>query len=87
MVLMREPVPSDSRLIKDSASLSCLWFVQGSLFPLLFIQQACLASVLVKGLYSLFPVLLVSSAFLIYNILTFDQKKEKKKELSERNSI
>jgi hypothetical protein len=78
MVLMREPVPSDSRLIKDSASLSCLWFVQGSLFPLLFIQQACLASDLVKGLCSLFPVLLVSSAFLIYNILTFDQKKKRK---------
>jgi len=71
-----------------SVNLSCfdlvkglLWFVQGSLFPLLFIQQACLAFVLVKGLCSLFPVLLVSSAFLIYNILTFDKKK-KKKELS-----
>jgi hypothetical protein len=47
-----------------------------------FIQLACLAFVLVKGLCSLFPVLLVSSAFLIYNILTFDKKK--KKELSVR---
>jgi hypothetical protein len=42
-----------------------------------FIQLACLAFVLVKGLCSLFPVLLVSSAFLIYNILTFDQKKKR----------
>jgi hypothetical protein len=50
-----------------------------------YVHQAYLAFVLVKGLCSLFLVLLVSSAFLIYNILTFDQKKEKalsKKELS-----
>jgi hypothetical protein len=40
------------------------------------VQQACLASDLVKGLYSL--VLLVSSFFLIYTILTFDKKKKKK---------
>jgi hypothetical protein len=51
------------------------------------VQQAYLVFVLVKGLCSLFLVLLVSSAFLIYNILTFDQKKRKssqliKKELS-----
>jgi hypothetical protein len=50
------------------------------------VQQAYLVFVLVKGLCSLFLVLLVSSAFLIYNILTFDQKKKEralsKKELS-----
>jgi hypothetical protein len=40
------------------------------------VQQACLASDLVKGLYSL--VLLVSSFFLIYTILTFDKKKKRK---------
>jgi hypothetical protein len=48
------------------------------LFPLPSVQQACLASDLVKGLYSLFLVLLVSSFFLIYTILTFDKKKKKK---------
>jgi hypothetical protein len=48
----REPVPFDF----CSASLSCLCFVQGTLFP--------------------FLVLLVSSVFLIYNILTFDKKKK-----------
>jgi hypothetical protein len=32
---------------------------------------------LFKGLCSFFLVLLVSSVFLIYNILTFDQKKKK----------
>jgi hypothetical protein len=47
------------------------------LFPLLSVQQACLAFDLVKGLCPLSSVLLVSSAFLIYNILTFDQKKER----------
>jgi hypothetical protein len=50
------------------------------LFPLPSVQQACLAFDLVKGLCPLSSVLLVSSAFLIYNILTFDQKKKKKKE-------
>jgi hypothetical protein len=40
------------------------------------VQQACLASDLVKGLYSL--VLLVSSFFLIYTILTFDKKKKER---------
>jgi hypothetical protein len=43
------------------------------------VQQACLASDLVKGLYSLFLVLLVSSFFLIYTILTFDKKEKKRK--------
>jgi hypothetical protein len=43
------------------------------------VQQACLASDLVKGLYSLFLVLLVSSFFLIYTILTFDKKKKKER--------
>ena len=42
-------------LVFYSASLTCLWIVQGSLFPLLFVQQPCLAYVLVKGLCSLFP--------------------------------
>ena len=70
----REPVPFYCSI---SAILSCLWFVQGSLFPLLFVQQACLAYDLFKGLCSLFLVLLVSSVFLIYNILTFDQKKKR----------
>jgi hypothetical protein len=37
-----------------SASLSCLWFVQGSLFPLFSIQQACLDYGLFKGLCSLY---------------------------------
>ena len=69
----REHVPFDCSI---SASLSCLWFVQGSLFLLISVQQACLAYVLFKGLCSLFLVLLVSSVFLIYNILTFDKKKE-----------
>jgi len=44
------------------------------------VQQACLAFDLVKGLCPLSSVLLVSSAFLIYNILTFDQKKKINKE-------
>ena len=43
------------------------------------VQQACLASDLVKGLYSLFLVLLVSSFFLIYTILTFDKKRKRKR--------
>jgi hypothetical protein len=68
----RESVPFDCYI---SASLSCLWFVQGSLFPLISVQQACLAYVLFKGLCTLFLVLLVPSVFLIYNILTFDKKK------------
>jgi hypothetical protein len=46
-----------------SASLSCFWFVQGSLFPLPPVQQASLAFDLVKGFCSLFLVLLVSSSF------------------------
>jgi len=70
----REPIPFDCSI---SASLPCLWFVQGSLFPLISVQQACLDYVLFKGLCSLFLILLVSSVFLIYNILTFDQKKYK----------
>jgi hypothetical protein len=69
----REFVPFDCYI---SASLSCLWFVQGSLFPLISVQQACLAYVLFKGLCTLFLVLLVPSVFLIYNILTFDKKKK-----------
>jgi len=66
-----------------------LMLVQGSLFPLIICTREsvpfsfCSVSLscfdLVKGLCSLFPVLLVSSAFLIYNILTFDQKKKKKR--------
>jgi hypothetical protein len=62
--------------------------VQGSLFPLIICTREsvpfsfCSVSLscfdLVKGLCSLFPVLLVSSAFLIYNILTFDQKKKER---------
>jgi hypothetical protein len=68
----REFVPFDCYI---SASLSCLWFVQGSLFPLISVQQACLAYVLFKGLCTLFLVLLVPNVFLIYNILTFDKKK------------
>jgi len=59
-----------------SASLSCLWIVQRSLFPLFSVPQACLAYALFKGLCSLFLVLLVSNVFLIYTILTFDQKKD-----------
>ena len=65
-----------------------LMLVQGSLFPLIICTREfvpfsfCSVSLscfdLVKGLCSLFPVLLVSSAFLIYNILIFDQKKKKK---------
>jgi hypothetical protein len=55
---LRESVPSTF----CSARLSCLWFVQGSLFPL-------------PG-YVCIYVLLVSSLFLIYTILTFDQKKK-----------
>jgi hypothetical protein len=47
------------------------------MFPLHFVQQACLALDLVKGLCSLFLVLLVSSFFFIYTILTFDKKKKK----------
>jgi hypothetical protein len=53
------------------------------LFPLPSVQQACLAFDLVKGLCPLSSVLLVSSAFLIYNILTFDQKKKKRKSIWE----
>ena len=70
----RELVP----LILGSSREFVLIFVQGSLFPLFYVQQACLAFDLVKGLCSFFLVLLDSSAFLIYNILTFDQKKKKK---------
>jgi len=54
----REPVP-----LVYLASMSCFWFVQGSLFPLPPVQQACLAFDLVKGFCSLFLVLLVSSSF------------------------
>jgi hypothetical protein len=49
MACTRESVP----FAFCSASLSCLWLVQGSLFPLLSLQQACLAFDLVKGLCSL----------------------------------
>jgi hypothetical protein len=49
MACTRESVP----FAFCSASLSCLWLVQGSLFPLLSVQQACLAFDLVKGLCSL----------------------------------
>ena len=52
---LRESVPSTF----CSTRLSCLWFVQGSLFPL-------------PG-YVCIYVLLVSSLFLIYTILTFDK--------------
>jgi hypothetical protein len=76
-VYSRELVPFDSRLIEGVCSLS-FSIEQGSLFPLSFVQQACLAFALVKGLCSLFLVLLVSSFFLIYTILTFDQKKEER---------
>jgi hypothetical protein len=48
------------------------------MFPLHFVQQACLALDLVKGLCSLFLVLLVSSFFFIYTILTFDKKKKER---------
>jgi hypothetical protein len=53
-------------------------FDPGSLFPLPPVQQACLAFVLVKGFCSLFPYIAGLQLFLIYTILTFDQKKKKR---------
>jgi hypothetical protein len=94
MLVQRELVPFDSRLIQGVCSLSfpiqqaCLAYglYKGVCSLSFSVQQACLAFDLVKGLCSLFLVLLVSSFFFIYTILTFDKKKKRKswckKELS-----
>jgi len=83
MLVQRELVPFDSRLIQGVCSLSfpiqqaCLAYglYKGVCSLSFSVQQACLAFDLVKGLCSLFLVLLVSNFFLIYTILTFDKKK------------
>jgi hypothetical protein len=59
--------------------LVLLWFVQGSLFPLT--AYVSLFVLLVSSLYRKLVLL-----FLIYILLTFDQKK-KKKELSVRENL
>ena len=56
---------------------------KGVCFLFLLLGKLVLSGpVLVKGLCPLFFVLLVSSSFLIYTILTFDQKKERALSLS-----